>query len=124
MLTALLIIPIIGAISILLINNNNNLSLIKQIALGYSLINFLLSLIIWNSFDNLTNEYQFVQEFGSIKFFHFYFGIDGISLFFVLLTTFITPFCILSSWNNIKFNIQYYLATFLILETLLIAVFI
>ena len=51
-------------------------------------------------------------------------GIDGISLFFVLLTTFIIPTCILASWDSIKTGMKYFLIAFLVLETLLISVFV
>lgn len=123
MLTALLVIPILGAISLLLVNDNNK-SLMKQLSLGFSLINFILSLLIWGSFNNNSNEFQFVQEWGSVSFCHLNLGIDGISLFFVLLTTFIIPICILSNWDNIKVGLKYYLVAFLILESLLLAVFV
>jgi len=122
MLSLLLLIPILGVIGIIIVGENTNLQ--KQIALGSSLINFLLSLIIWSKFDYNFNGFQFVQEFSQINFCHINIGIDGISLFFVLLTTFIIPICILSSWENIKVGIKYFLIAFLVLETLLIAVFV
>lgn len=65
-----------------------------------------------------------MQEFATINFGHFHIGIDGISIFFVLLTTFTIPICILSSWDSIKVGMKYFLIAFLILETLLIAVFV
>jgi hypothetical protein len=77
---------------------------IKRIALLVSLINFFISIILWFQFDPNSANYQFVSDFGSIisysdslNFCHFHVGIDGISLYFVLLTTFITPICILSN---------------------------
>lgn len=79
---------------------------IKRIALIASLINFFISIIVWFQFDPNSANYQFVNDFGSIisptgsdylNFCHFHVGIDGISLYFVLLTTFITPICILSN---------------------------
>ena len=60
----------------------------------------------------------------SLPFLHFYVGIDGISLYFVLLTAFITPVCILSNWDDIEKHLKYYLISFLVLETLQIAVFV
>jgi NADH-ubiquinone oxidoreductase chain 4 len=59
-----------------------------------------------------------------VTFCHLHIGIDGISLYFVLLTTFITPICILSNWDNIKHSLKYFLISFLLLETLLVAVFV
>jgi NADH-ubiquinone oxidoreductase chain 4 len=120
MLTTLFLIPLIGALSLLCTDNK---SLIKQITLGSTILNFFISLILWGKFDNNTHEYQFVQEWAEISFCHFNVGIDGISLFFVLLTTFLFPIIILTSWNH-KNNLKHYLLNFLILESLLIATFI
>jgi len=120
MLTSLFLIPLIGALSLLFVNNK---SLIKQITLGTTIVNFFFSLIIWGKFDNNTHEYQFVQEWAEISFCHFNVGIDGISLFFVLLTTFLFPIIILTSWDH-KNNLKHYLLNLLILESLLIATFI
>jgi NADH-ubiquinone oxidoreductase chain 4 len=121
MLTALFFIPLIGALSLLFVNKNE--SLMKRITLGSTIINFVISLVIWGKFDNNTHEYQFVQEWAEISFCHFNVGIDGISLFFVLLTTFLFPIIILTSWDH-KNNLKSYLLNFLILESLLIATFI
>ena len=96
----------------------------KKIALFFSLLNLLVSLIIWFQYDYNTTSYQFVLEFSQLKFCDFHIGIDGISLYFVLLTTFITPLCILSNWSDINTKLKYFLISFLILETLQIAVFV
>jgi hypothetical protein len=69
----------------------------KQVALFFSLVNFFISIIMWYQFDLNSSTYQFVYEFNQLNFCHFHVGIDGISLYFVLLTTFITPICILSN---------------------------
>lgn len=125
MLKWLLIIPLLGCLWLLITEEtNNNKTKIKQIALSISLINFLFSIIIWILFDNSTTQFQFVSEFSNLKFCHFHIGLDGISLYFVLLTTFITPICILASWDDINKNIKYYYILFLLLETLQIGVFI
>ena len=71
--------------------------LMKKIALFVSLLNLLLSIYMWFQFDYNTTSYQFVSEFNQLSFCHFHVGVDGISLYFVLLTTFITPICILSN---------------------------
>jgi len=60
----------------------------------------------------------------SLPFLHFYVGIDGISIYFVLLTAFITPVCILSNWDDIEKDLKYYLISFLVLESLQIGVFV
>ena len=99
MLSALLLIPIIGSIILLPINQESQTSRtrMKQFALATSMINLILSIVLWGEFDSSSVQYQFVQEFNNLSFCHLNFGIDGISLYFVLLTTFITPFCILAN---------------------------
>jgi hypothetical protein len=71
--------------------------LMKQIALLISLLNLVISIYMWFQFDYNSTSYQFVYEFNNLNFCHFHVGVDGISLYFVLLTTFITPICILSN---------------------------
>lgn len=126
MLTLLLIIPLVGAIMLTPMQGDSaqSESQMKRVALGTSLINFVLSIVLWGEFDSSTSEYQFTQEFNQVNFCHLHLGVDGISLYFVLLTTFITPICILSNWENIKEQLKYFLICFLVLETLLIAVFV
>ena len=126
MLTLLLIIPLVGALMLAPMQGNTRQSesQMKRLALGTSLINFVLSIVLWGEFDSSTSEYQFTQEFNQVNFCHLHIGVDGISLYFVLLTTFITPICILSNWDNIKEQLKYFLMCFLVLETLLIAVFV
>ena len=126
MLTLLLIIPLVGALMLAPMQGDTlqSESQMKRVALGTSLINFVLSIVLWGEFDSSTSEYQFTQEFNQVNFCHLHIGVDGISLYFVLLTTFITPICILSNWENIKQQLKYFLMCFLVLETLLIAVFV
>jgi len=126
MLTLLLLIPLVGALMLAPMQGNTvqSESQMKRLALGTSLINFLLSIVLWGMFDSSTSESQFTQEFNQVNFCHLHIGVDGISLYFVLLTTFITPICILSNWENIKEELKYFLMCFLVLETLLIAVFV
>jgi NADH-ubiquinone oxidoreductase chain 4 len=126
MLSALLLIPIIGSLVLLPISEESKTGVtrMKQIALATSMVNFILSVVLWGEFDSSSVQYQFVQEFNSLSFCHLNIGIDGISLYFVLLTTFITPLCILANWDNIKFGMKYFLIAFLLMETLLIAVFV
>lgn len=126
MLSALLIIPIIGSLVLLPMNGEveSGVTRMKQIALATSMVNFILSVVLWGEFDSSSVQYQFVQEFNSLSFCHLNIGMDGISLYFVLLTTFITPLCIMANWDNIKFGMKYFLIAFLLMETLLIAVFV
>ena len=100
--------------------------LIKSLSLSYSVLIFFLSIFLWIFFDKNSINFQFIQEISWLSFyenFTFVLGIDGISLFFILLTTLLIPLCILSAWSSITFNIKDFLISFLILEFLLILVF-
>jgi NADH-ubiquinone oxidoreductase chain 4 len=96
----------------------------KKIALTTSVINFFISLFIWYQFDSSQTQYQFVSEFNQLNFCHLNFGIDGISLYFVLLTTFVTPVALLSNYTNITNNLKLFLISFLLLESLQICAFV
>ncbi len=126
MLSLLLLIPIIGSLLLLTIPENSieNKIRMKRITLITMLINFIISIYIWLEFDSSTSQYQFVYEFIDLSYCHLNIGIDGISLYFVLLTTFVSPIAILSNYNNITNNLKYFLISFLLLETLQIGVFV
>ena len=126
MLSLLLLIPIIGSLLLLTISEDSleNKIRMKRITLITMLINFLISIYIWLEFDSNTSQYQFVYEFIELNYCHLNIGIDGISLYFVLLTTFVSPIAILSNYNNINNNLKYFLISFLLLETLQIGVFV
>lgn len=122
MLLFLLIIPVIG-ITIISSMQNSNIIIIKRVALYISVANLILSLIIYGLFDFSINQYQFVQQHYDINTFDIYIGLDGLSIYFVLLTTMIIPISILSNWSSITENIKSFLIIILLLEMLLIAVF-
>ena len=128
MLTLLLLIPLLGSLIILPMSNtleNKNQGAMKKIALTTSLINFFISLFLWYEFDsNCATQFQFVSEFNQLNFCHLNFGVDGISLYFVLLTTFVTPIALLSNYTNIQKNLKFFLISFLVLETLQICAFV
>lgn len=131
MITLLLIIPLIGSLIILPMSetpNGEGQKTMKKIAITTSLINFYISLFLWYEFDTSTTQYQFVSEFvgqlDQLNFCHLHFGVDGISLYFVLLTTFVTPIALLSNYTNITKNIKLFLVFFLVLETLQICAFV
>src|SRR6266702_3506367 len=126
MLSLLLLIPIIGSLLLLTIPENSieNKIRMKRITLITMLINFLISIYILLEFDSSTSQYQFVYEFIELSYCHLNIGIDGISLYFVLLTTFVSPIAVLSNYNNINNNLKYFLISFLLLETLQIGVFV
>ena len=98
LLSLLLLIPLIG-VFVILVNKDNGVSLtnIKFIALTTSVVNLFLSILIVILFDFSTNQFQFVQEYHEIGYFDFYLGIDGLSIYFVLLTTIIIPISLLSN---------------------------
>lgn len=95
----------------------------KKIALSASIINLIISLVIYLLFDFSYNEFQFVQEHLDLSFYNIYLGLDGISIYFVLLTTIIMPVALMSNWKSLKNNVKSYLIIMLLLETLLLAVF-
>jgi NADH-ubiquinone oxidoreductase chain 4 len=125
MITLLLLLPIIGSLIILPIQEDSieNKNKMKNIALTTAIINLLISIFLLLNFDSNTTQYQFVYEFNHLSFCHFNLGIDGISLYFVLLTTFVTPIALLSNYSNIAKNLKFFLISFLLLETLQIMVF-
>jgi NADH-ubiquinone oxidoreductase chain 4 len=127
LLTLLLLVPILGIFTISTGMSYELSSLdirrIKRIALTTSIINLFISLIVFILFDFSNNQFQFVQEYHEISSFDFYLGLDGLSIYFVLLTTIITPIALLSNWNSINQNVRSYVIIILLLETLLLAVF-
>ena len=117
LLFSLLLIPIIGIFILSsmtsyeskVLNMGGSLSEgigLKKIALVTCLLNLLLSLILYILFDFSSNQFQFVQEHYDLSFFDVYLGIDGLSIYFVLLTTIIMPIALLSNWNSITENIN------------------
>nr|YP_001315113.1 NADH dehydrogenase subunit 4 [Chlorokybus atmophyticus]ABO15103.1 NADH dehydrogenase subunit 4 [Chlorokybus atmophyticus] len=116
--------PLVGAI-ILFFIPNEKIRLIRSIAFTTSLITFLFSLLLWLEFDYSTAKFQFVNNVNWLPFsnINFYIGVDGISIFFIILTTFLIPVCILVGWSTVKNYLKQYLIAFLVLETLMIFVF-
>jgi NADH-ubiquinone oxidoreductase chain 4 len=101
LLSSLLLVPVLG---IFLISGTIsygsitvNTTYYKSIAFMASILNLIISLIVYFLFDFSSNQFQFVQEHHEISFFDLYLGVDGISIYFVLLTTMIMPIAILSN---------------------------
>jgi len=125
-LSAIIFIPLVGAFFILITKGSekNIEKNSKYVAIFSSIANFFLSIFLWFLFDPTTSDFQFVEEKNWINnFITFKLGIDGISILFILLTTFIIPICIFSGINSIKFKIKEFLIAVLILETLMLGVF-
>lgn len=128
------LIPFVGSLLIFIIpaSNKSSFILIKQICLGTTLIVFITSLSLWFSFNKITTQFQFVKiinwfdTYGNLPILYEV-GIDGISIFFILLTTFIFPLCWLSCWQLVdKLDIKYlkfYTINFLVIEVFLINAF-
>ena len=116
--------PIIGSFFILLIPSDK-VVFIRNIAFITTLLTFIASVFLWLQFDFFLSKFQFIEKFLWIEFLNinFFLGIDSISLLFIILTTFIYPLCVLTSWQNIKENFKSFIIIFLIMESLLIIVF-
>ncbi|MGJ0509748.1 MAG: NADH-quinone oxidoreductase subunit M [Methylocystis sp.] len=125
-LTGLTFLPLVGAAFILTLKGESEATLrnAKWAALLTTIIVFVLSLVVWGRFDTASAAFQLVEQkswFGSGLTYKM--GVDGFSMPFVLLTTFLMPFAILASWESVKFRLKEYLVAFLVLETLMIGVF-
>ena len=100
LLTLLLLIPLLGIFVISTSYNNNHAAQthqIKTIALFTSLVNMFVSMIVFTLYNFSSNQFQFVQEYHNVGYFDFYLGVDGLSIYFVLLTTIIMPIALLSN---------------------------
>ena len=127
LLSLVTFLPTIGALFILFVRGDEQTVArnARAVALWTSAITFVLSLLLWTGFDNANPGFQFVERTDWIPSFGitYYMGIDGISLFFVILSTFLTPICVLASWEAITVRVKEYMMAFLILETLMVGMF-
>ncbi|KZD09856.1 NADH-quinone oxidoreductase subunit M [Oceanibaculum pacificum] len=127
LLSLVTFLPLVGALFILVTRGEPDVVArnARNMALWTSLITFFLSLMIWAQFDNSTAEFQLVEkvewmpEFGI----GYHMGVDGISMFFVLLSTLLTPICVLASWESVKHRVKEYMIAFLVLETMMVGMF-
>jgi NADH-quinone oxidoreductase subunit M len=124
LLTYLLAIPILGSIIILFINKEK-FQLIKNVGLAVSLVAFVISLFIYFGFDNQSSDFQFVNKFNWISGLNisYHVGIDGLSMLLILLTTFLTPLTLISSWSGIKNKVKEFTFFMLFLELGMLGVF-
>jgi len=124
-LSSLILLPSIGALFLFFTRSRTeNKITVKYVALFTSLVNFFLSIYLWLLFDQTTSDFQFVEERVWIKdLINYKVGVDGISILFIILTTFITPLCIISVNNSIKNRLNEFLIAILIMETFMIGVF-
>ena len=125
-LSALILLPSIGAIFLIFSKElkNKTYQTGKYVALFSSVVNFFLSVYLWYLFDPTTSNFQFIEDKEWLRgIVNYKVGIDGISILFVLLTTFITPLCVVLVNDTIKFRLKDFLIAILFLESLMIGVF-
>ena len=124
-LSSLILLPTIGAIFILFAKSSNSkYQSSKYVALFISLANFLLSLYLWHIFDKTSVDFQFLENREWLAgFVNYKVGVDGISILFIILTTFITPICIISVNETIKHKLKEFLIAILVMETFMLGVF-
>ncbi|WP_299373853.1 NADH-quinone oxidoreductase subunit M [uncultured Kiloniella sp.] len=120
--------PLLGALIILLIRGDNEEAVAKNsrwVALWVSGVTFAVSLLLWTGFERGTAEFQFVEEVEWMPSLglSYRMGVDGISVLFVLLSTLLTPICIISSWGAVNKRVKEYMVSFLILETMMVGMF-
>ena len=124
-LSSLILLPTIGALFLFFTKDKDgNNSTAKYVALFTSIVNFLISIYLWISFDQSVSDFQFVEDRTWIEgFINYKVGVDGISILFIILTTFITPLCIISVNNSVKNRLRDFLIAILIMESFMIGVF-
>ncbi|QDB99927.1 NADH-quinone oxidoreductase subunit M [Mesorhizobium sp. 8] len=125
-LSTVTFLPLVGVLLILFVRDEseNARRNIRMIALWTTIITFVISIFIWTGFDNSQAGFQFVEKRGWLDSgISYHMGVDGISMLFVILTTFLMPLCILASWESIQKRVKAYMIAFLVLETLMIGVF-
>ena len=127
LLSLITFLPLVGALIIMSVRGNAEVVArnARWTALWTSLLVFLLSLLLWFGFDRSSADFQFEEnvpwlpEYGV----GYHMGVDGISVLFVLLSTALTPICVLASWEAIATRVREYMIAFLILETMMVGMF-
>jgi len=124
-LSSLILLPTIGALFIFFVRSSSSqYQSSKYVALFIAVANLILSIYLWFIFDKSLIEFQFVEDKEWITgFINYKVGVDGISILFILLTTFITPICVITVNNTVKTRLKDFLIAILIMETFMIGVF-
>ncbi len=117
--------PIVVGVLLLAMGRDEHAGAVRWIALVGAIVGFMVTLPIWSGFDNATAAMQFVEKAPWIERFaiNYHLGVDGISMWFVLLTAFITVIVIIAGWEVITERVNQYMGAFLILSGLMIGVF-
>ncbi len=127
LLSLLTFLPLVGAVIIMCVRGEERVVAqnARWAALWTSLLVLGLSLILWFRFDRGSADFQFVESVSWLPEFGigYHMGVDGISVLFVLLSTVLTPICILASWESIENRVREYMVAFLILETMMVGMF-
>src|SRR5262249_18717879 len=126
-LTSILAIPVIGAIVLIFLRDDEgNAATIRSVTLIVSGPGFALTLLLWNRFDPASAEFQFTEHHPWIPAFGIAYdiGVDGISLFLVVLTAFLTPLALLASWESVHRRLKGFCIFLLLLETAMVGVFV
>ncbi len=130
MLSLIVFLPLVGAVLVLAAGGRGDRPdrepLVRAIALGASLLTFVASLVLWIQFNPSSADYQFVEQHPWLPMFgiQYYIGVDGISLFLIILTTFLTPLALLSSWESVHKSVKAFSFFVLALETAMLGVFV
>lgn len=128
LLSLLTFLPLVGAVIIMMVRGDDATvaSNARWTALWTSLIVFALSLLLWFQFDKSTADFQFRERVEWLGDFgvSYHLGVDGISVLFVLLSTLLTPLCILASWESVRTRVREYMIAFLVLETMMVGMFV
>jgi NADH-quinone oxidoreductase subunit M len=125
-LSTVTFLPLVGVLLVLLIRDDseNARRNVRAITFLTTAVTFLVSLLIWVGFDNSQAGFQMVEKHDWLDSgISYHMGVDGISMLFVILTTFLMPICILASWETIQKNVKAYMISFLLLEVLMVGVF-
>jgi NADH-quinone oxidoreductase subunit M len=127
-LSLITFLPLVGVVYMMVFDRGseaNTAQTARWTALWTSVITFLFSTLLWGRFDTHEAAYQFQENVSWLPDFGigYRMGVDGISVLFVLLSTALTPICILASWDSIKTRVREYMAAFLILETMMVGMF-
>src|SRR4029079_5950331 len=129
-LSLIVFLPLVGALVILLAGGSGDRTdregFVRIVALAVSLLTFALTLLLWARFDPTSADYQFVERHAWIPAFgiQYLLGVDGISLFLIVLTGFLTPLALLSSWDSVHSNVKMFSFFLLALETSMLGVFV
>jgi NADH-quinone oxidoreductase subunit M len=126
-LTSLIVLPVVGSLVLLFISDDErNERLIRNVALVVATLVFAETLLMWASFDPASADFQFVERYPWVPSFgiSYAIGVDGISLFLVVLTGFLTPLALLSSWDSVHRKTRAFCALILLLESAMIGVFV